>query len=45
MSDEKDWRVLAEEASHEQDSQKLMEIVDALTRALRRRDEEKQVGT
>lgn len=31
---EKEWRILAEEASQEQNSEKLMEIVTELTRAL-----------
>ncbi|MDP9159559.1 MAG: hypothetical protein M3O09_04940 [Acidobacteriota bacterium] len=44
MSDEQEWRVLAEEASHEQDSQKLMEIVDALNRALKKKEEKNQAG-
>ena len=34
MSENEGWRILAKEAAQERDPQKLMEIVEALTRAL-----------
>jgi len=34
VSPNKEWRILAKEAEQERDPQKLMEIVEALTRAL-----------
>lgn len=36
-----DWRILAEEAAQEKDPQKLMQIVDALTRALEEKETKK----
>lgn len=38
MPQEEEWRILAEEASQEQDPHKLLEIVDALNRALAKKD-------
>ena len=34
MSENEEWRILAKEAAQERDPRKLMEIVEALTRAL-----------
>ena len=38
MSSTDEWRILAEEAAQENDPEKLMEIIEALTRALDERD-------
>ena len=41
MAQEQEWRLLAKEASLEKDPKKLIEIVDALNRALEESDHRK----
>ena len=41
MSENEEWRILAKEAAQERDPQKPMEIVEALTRALDERHEDR----
>ena len=44
MPQDAEWRILAEEAAQENDPQKLMEIIEALTRALDLQNKTKAVS-
>lgn len=44
MPDDEEWRILAEEATQEQDPKKLIEIVNSLTAALDERLTTKAAG-
>jgi hypothetical protein len=41
MGQVEEWQILAEEATQEQDPEKLIEIIEALTRALDDRDRQR----
>jgi len=41
MGQDEEWRILAEEATQEKDPRKLMDIINALTRALDERHEDR----
>jgi hypothetical protein len=41
MGQDEEWKILAEEAAQEKDPKKLMEIIASLTRALEKRDEQR----
>ncbi len=41
MGQVEEWQILAEEAIQEQDPEKLIEIIEALTRALEVRDQQR----
>jgi len=44
MPQDAEWRILAEEAAQENDPKRLIEIIDALTDALDRQNNEKAVS-
>jgi hypothetical protein len=45
MGQDEQWRILAEEAAQEQDPEKLMQVIESLTRALDEREANKNGNT